>query len=150
MENRHSRINISAPNLANVCVDESRNGEISGRIYHCYDREPIYFSNVIELLGQLECFYDSISFPQASTKSRYFIEPAPREKKVMEKVVNQKDLLQYSGRIGTFVTHVQYRQNSDWQGRLVWMERDVAQSFASVLEFLKLINNALAGYEWHA
>lgn len=28
-----------SPNLISICVDEIRNGELSGRLYHCYSEE---------------------------------------------------------------------------------------------------------------
>ena len=47
------------------------------------------------------------------------------------------------GQKGTFLLNVKYRQNSSWQGFLQWVEEDEAWQFASVLEFIKILNNAL-------
>ena len=49
-QNKTLQINISMPNLINICVDEKEHGEIGGRIYHCYDKEPMLFHNVVEML----------------------------------------------------------------------------------------------------
>ena len=43
----------------------------------------------------------------------------------------------------TFVVHVMYRHHSTWQGDIFWVERQEKVFFRSVLEMLKLIDNAL-------
>lgn len=44
---------------------------------------------------------------------------------------------------GTFLVCVRYRQNSTWQGHVVWAEKNQQQPFRSALELLKLIDSAL-------
>lgn len=61
-----------SPNLISICVDEIRNGELSGRLYHCYSEEACLFSNVAHLIELAENLFDQIKFPQASTQMRTF------------------------------------------------------------------------------
>ena len=63
-----------SPNLISICVDEIRNGELSGRLYHCYSEEACPFSNVAHLIELAENLFDQIKFPQASTQMRTFTE----------------------------------------------------------------------------
>lgn len=44
---------------------------------------------------------------------------------------------------GTFVVHVHCRQNTTWQGEVVWADRNKKQSFRSVMELLNLMESAL-------
>ena len=44
---------------------------------------------------------------------------------------------------GTFIVHVDYVENSTWQGEVVWAEANKKQKFRSALELLKLIDSAL-------
>lgn len=139
------RLPISAPNLINICVDRSDNGELSGRIYHCCDCEPEEFSNVVQLLNRMEQFFDRVLFPQASTQPRSL---AASKKTVSlkhraEKVVEADAVIRHMGEKGSFLTCVKYRQNADWQGEVTWMEKKITWSFDSTLEFLKLLDNAL-------
>ena len=60
----------TAPNQVCVCVDEIKDGEISGKVYSRYSRTPWEFNSLIELLGQMESFYNKISFPQAAVQIR--------------------------------------------------------------------------------
>ena len=50
-----------SPNLISICVDEIRNGELSGRLYHCYSEEACPFSNVAHLIELAENLFDQNS-----------------------------------------------------------------------------------------
>lgn len=141
---RQCRVNLSAPNLVNICVDISGGGEMSGRLYHCYAKEPQRFSNVVQLLKLMEELFDGIAFPQASTMSRHFKEQVKGEERIYRKMREQKELFEYRGKEGTFITSVCYRQNSAWQGDVIWVEKERKEAFVSTLEFIKLISNWLA------
>lgn len=133
---------LSAPNLINLCIDQKRQGELSGRIYHCYDRKPQEFQNMIQMLKTMEQFYDSISFPQAAEESRYFIRPETccRSCSCPERRMTQQELIQHRGRLGTFVTCVKCRQHSTWQGEVIWLEKDSLQRFSSPMELIRLLD----------
>ncbi len=139
-------MNISSPNLINICIDQHQGGEISGRLYHCYDMQPVIFSNVIELLREAEKLFDEIAFPQASTKTRSFVEKSQlADTRIYrpERVVDQEKVVEHTGKIGTFITSVRFRQNSTWQGESYWIEKETVQQFANTLEFIKQIDIAL-------
>lgn len=57
--------------------------------------------------------------------------------------MKDNDLLAKHGDLGTFIIHVQHRQNSSWQGCITWMETNKTVSFRSVWEMIKLIAGAL-------
>ena len=81
----------AAPNLVNICVDEIAQEEMKGRLYHCYKKEATNFKNVVELLDEMEKLYDKLHFPEASTKSRSFLEEkAPQQRETIPKVVEPK------------------------------------------------------------
>lgn len=77
---------LAAPNLITVCVDESRASEISGRLYHCYSREPQSFENIVQLIRYMEEFYDSIRFPESSVVLREFRSEKQKIREKQEKV----------------------------------------------------------------
>ena len=58
-------------------------------------------------------------------------------------MVDGNELMEKRGGLATFVIHVRYRQNSTWQGDIFWAEKQEKVFFRSVLEMLKLIDNAL-------
>ena len=138
-----SNMSYSAPNILNLCIDDTRNGEGSGRIYHCYAKEPILFANEYQMIRQMERFFESISYPPASTKDRLFLERKDTALKEAVKVMDQSEITSKGGEKGTFIVHVQYRQNATWQGEVVWAEKKITKSFRSALELLKLMDSAL-------
>lgn len=144
--NQQYRRNISAPNLLNICVDSNHNGEVRGRVYHCYNLEPIVFFNVIELVREAEQFFDDIAFPQASTKTRSLIEKDNKtiiQVRRPEKVTTSEEVAQKRGELGTFLTNVRFRQNSTWQGEALWVEREKTIRFSNILDFIKELDEAL-------
>lgn len=56
-----------------------------------------------------------------------------------EKAVENEKVAAHSGKLETFLIHVQYRQNATWQGELFWKEKEKIRKFHSALEFLRLI-----------
>ena len=145
------RINVAAPNLTCVCIDHVCNGEYSGRIYHKYQNEEIPFRESSQLISILDDFFNQINYPQASTRYRTFQkkkkdepEHEHRRKEPVKPVRTAEDVLVNRGKKATFILHVQYRQNSTWQGQLIWLEAEEEEEFCSVLELLKLLDSALA------
>lgn len=148
------RINTAAPNLTCICIDLRAEGDYSGRIYHKYSREAIPFQKSGSMITILDQFFDQINYPQASTRYRSFKklkkgETAGPEKRLPmpEPVHTSQEILEQRGKEATFILHVQYRQNSTWQGNLVWIEEEMEEDFCSVLELLKLLDSALCRNE---
>lgn len=146
MQTRKFGVNFWTPNLINICVDRHKDGEIGGRFYHCYSAEPTIFSNVVELLREAEKLFDGISFPQASTKTRSFVEKEHAQERSMQRpepVVDQASVVGHNGKLGTFVTNVKFRQNSTWQGEFYWIEGESVLKFSNTLDFIKQIDVTL-------
>lgn len=137
------KIALHAPNLINICVDNNSNGTVSGRIYHCFTEEAWEFATMVQLLDKMECFFDSINFPQASTEKRNFRGTRSTQELGLKKVRTQQDIVVHRGKMATFYIHVQYRQNSSWQGQIEWAEKGVLKHFDSELDLIKLITGAL-------
>lgn len=144
MTSNQFRINISPPNLMNICVDSKSNGEICGRVYHCYAENAIPFTSVVELLNIADKLFDDIQYPQASTKTRTFEEKQEiRTSAALEKKVSQQELIQHRGEKGTFILHVKFRQKSTWQGELSWMEKEERFEFVDSFEAIKIIDQVV-------
>ena len=57
--------------------------------------------------------------------------------------MSDEELLSKHGDLGTFIIRVQHRQNSSWQGRITWSERNKTVYFRSIWEMIRLIADAL-------
>ena len=131
------------PNLISICVDEIQNGELSGRIYHCYSEKACPFSNAVRLVELAENLFDMLQFPQASTKMRTFSDGVRKQEKPIEKKLSVEDIQNERGKKGTILLYVQYRQRSTWQGEVKWVEGNRQWKFFSELELFKIIHQAL-------
>ena len=137
------QISWYAPNFINMCIDNINDEELSGRIYHCYSKEPWKFTNILQLIELADDFFDKLEFPQASTSARSFTSTQFSGVDRLDKVQSPEDFIENRGQKGTFFLNVRYRQNSSWQGSVTWVEEQREQHFRSALELLKLIDGAL-------
>jgi len=134
-----------SPNIICNCVNVFNNRGLQGELYHSYSREPCKYDDIIEMLQIMEELYDTLQFPMSSTESRsFFINKKKFTRKGMAKVMQDEMLLDKRGEKGTFIIQVQYRQNSTWQGKVVWVEENRTQHFRSALELIKLVDGALS------
>ena len=136
---------IGAPNGVILCINELRGHRLRGLLYHSYSLEPVPFENEEEMVFQMETLYNELRFPHPSTNERSFAEPRKTEPLLTERdrIMSDDKLLQKHGDIGTFIVRVQHRQNSSWQGRITWMEKDKTIQFRSIWERIKLIESAV-------
>ena len=136
---------IGAPNGVVLCVNGSNEGDLSGVFYHSYSTEAVPFSGIGQMVLRMEKLYDYLRFPYPGTNSRTFGEEKKLTRLTEErkKIMSDDALLSKHGDIGTFIVRVQHRQNSSWQGRITWMEKDKTVQFRSVWEMIKLIESAV-------
>ena len=134
-----------AQNIVCVCID-STHPLMESRLYHCYSKEPLYFSDISSLYLELEKLYDSLDYPQATVQSRSFSKEKQHEsnkRKDATKLMSEQEATNQKGKKATFVIHVLCRQHATWQGNVVWAEKGSSKNFRSALELLKLIDSAL-------
>ena len=133
----------SAPNLLGICVDRVEN-EYYFRMYHSLLPIPLESHELGSLILQADAFFAKTGCPQAATQHRSFAEEtAAVFSEERDFPMCEHDLSSFRGEKGTFVVHVQYRQNATWQGTVVWADKNKTQRFRSALELMKLIDSAL-------
>ena len=146
---------MSAATRMVVLVDERAPFSFSGRLYSDYFQRALPFSCPEELLSLSRALLDALSFPQTATSCRSFHSrrgtsaPHPIPKRSMESMKHESSLPSQqnetvlTGKKGTFVVQVLYRQNATWQGTVRWLDTNKTQPFRSVLELLSLMQEAL-------
>jgi len=122
-------------------------GMIKGVLKSRYLDAPFVFTDMIHMIYKMEEIFDTNGFPQAFLSPRSFEDGKRGVRKNGSDNGAQADML-LAGTEGcvkcTFELAVRFRQNATWQGQISWVEKDIKQNFRSVLEMLKLINEALA------
>lgn len=123
-----------------ICVDDYEKGVPVGRFYNpCLEAES--FESLSQLLIKLEMLLDELQMPQSYTATRTFSTMVEQ----MGSRLPQQDIRR--GIRGTFELQVIFRQHSSWQGVVIWRERQLEQSFRSVLELVMLMDSALRSAE---
>lgn len=154
-----SQIYIGTLNGIILCVDHCPGHTPKGRFYHLYSRKPIVFENEDQLLFEMEELFDSIHFPHPGNNVRSFADAkktahdgnsrAGRQLRLndrfkkREKVMDDQELLNKRGDLGSFIVRVQHRQNSSMQGKVTWVEKNKTVFFRSAWELIRLIDSAL-------
>ena len=139
-------IEKSLPNMVMVCVDGVENGDIYGRYFHRYKKEETFFPDSATLIIEMERFYDAIGYPQAATKTRKFMEREREKvpaKEHMTVIYDSQTLMQFRGKLATFLVGVTSRQNASWQGDVVWMEQQIRKHFCSDMELVVFVDDAV-------
>lgn len=139
-------IEKSLPNMVMVCVDGVENGDIYGRYFHRYKKEETFFPDSATLVIEMERFYDAIGYPQAATKTRKFMEREREKvpaKEYMTVIYDSQTLMQFRGKLATFLVGVTSRQNASWQGDVVWMEQKIRKHFCSDMELVVFVDDAV-------
>lgn len=141
----YSQKYIGSPCGLVICADHKEGESFSGRFYHFYSRTAEDFQSLEGLLLRMESFFDRINFPRLSNRRRSFAGNTPEEyiREERRKVMDEAELLKKHGDLGTFIVRVQHRQNSSWQGRITWCERNTTVNFRSVWEMVRLMEDAL-------
>ena len=139
-------IEKSLPNMVMVCVDGVENGDIYGRYFHRYKKEETFFPDSATLVIEMERFYDAIGYPQAATKTRKFMEREREKvpaKEHMTVIYDSQTLMQFRGKLATFLVGVTSRQNASWQGDVVWMEQKIRKHFCSDMKLVVFVDDAV-------
>ena len=125
-------------------------GLMRGELRSQYLEEPYLFSDPIRMIEKMEKIFDSKGFPQAFMKPRSFGDATrpsrkkrPTVKKSMEELIEIKTTEGLDVSKCTFEIAVRFRQNATWQGQITWAEKNLKQNFRSVLEMLRLMDEAL-------
>lgn len=129
-----------------LCIDRVHMRNFEGELWHQYAEPSVCFKDIVDLLKKMENLYDSWNFPQETTKKRLFRNKEGIAKKNGAGKAQEREMSRLEGKKGnegTFMVHVMYRQNSTWQGEIVWVEQKKKQKFRSALELIRLIDSAV-------
>ena len=124
-------------------------GTMRGKLYSQYLETPYIFCSLVRMIAKMEEIFDEKRFPEKFMSHRSF-GIAKNSKKADTKgrdIINDQEKPAINEESGgskcTFEISVRFRQNATWQGQILWAERNLTQNFRSVLEMLKLMDEAI-------
>ena len=124
-----------------LCVDSYENGVLCGRFYHASLDDACPFRSLTQFLVKVEQMLDEANYPQSYTAKRSFLALPELKTGVSSGELDR------TGKLGTFVIRLMFRQHTSWQGSVTWEEGKGEESFRSVLELILLLDSALGGCE---
>jgi hypothetical protein len=115
----------------------------SGLLYNEFYGFVIQFQGIRQLLGRLDDFFDYVGFPQATHEVRSFDGNTERKKRKPPLGIRNVTPEEMENKKAILILHVQFRQNSTWQGTIQWITENKTKRFRSELEMIKLIGDIL-------
>ena len=127
-----------------------KNDCLRGVLHNLYLEAPYEFSCLVQMILKMEGIFDMKGFPEASMTPRVFVSPNNNGEKpkaggnsLLDNTIDSKTPAEPGVAKYTFEIDVKFRRNATWQGQIIWVEKNLKQNFRSVLEMLKLIDEAL-------
>lgn len=121
-----------------------------GTVQNIYYTEPKHFSNLTQLLLDIEESQNCLKYPQRGMDPRSFATESSSEIPPKDYDFGKIDPLKLpradippEGTLATFKLDLLFRQNASWQGSLTWMNKGQEAQFRSVLELIHLIDGVL-------
>lgn len=147
---------LFARNLICVCIDDDKDADYQGLIYHQYADEPISFNGIASMILEMENLFDEWDFPQRGLAERKFDKKKESHKRPVSETGDDRlkieiisdthgvrNVQNKKGKLGTFVIQVVYRQDASWQGHVIYQEDNEKLDFNSALELIKIIDRAV-------
>ncbi len=148
---------LFAKNLICICIEDNRDADYQGLLYHQYSDDPIEFDGTADMMMKMEALFDEWDFPQRGLAARKF-DRKNRDELKRKKINPDDDRLPIeiiadkcgvrnvqnkSGKLGTYVVQVVYRQDASWQGHVIIKASDEKYDFNSALELVRLIDSSV-------
>ena len=147
---------LFARNLICVCIDDDKDADYQGLIYHQYADEPISFNGIASMILEMENLFDEWDFPQRGLAERKFDKKKENHKRPVSETGDDRlkieiisdthgvrNVQNKKGKLATFVIQVVYRQDASWQGHVIYQEDNEKLDFNSALELIKIIDRAV-------
>lgn len=143
LEEKRRIVQSSAISKLFIAIDEVDGSRVSGKISSAFDNCAMSFDNLWEMVTWADKLFDQHDFPQVSHSYRSFFAEEELAAAVSQRPFCDLNVNMQTGKLATFIVHVQFRQNCTWQGAVQWIERKSAQRFRSVWELLRMMDEAL-------
>ena len=156
--NGNGQIYLGTPAGVVLCVDalgiDAANAEkgsilndIDAKLWHGYSKDPVKVNVPEHMLREMESLFELINYPRATTTPRSFSSDGGSFSQgtpaSVTRCLGDTELLEKRGKLATFIIRVQQRQNSNWQGRITWVEKGRTLRFITIMEMVRLIETAL-------
>lgn len=143
LQERRRLIQPSTISKLFITIDSYDGCNAQGKVCSAFDNRTVRFLNLWELARWTDKLFNEYDFPQASHEYRSFFDEKQAQAIKDKEFSCEIGTEMQSGKLATFIVHVQFRQNTTWQGAVQWIEQKSTQRFRSAFELLRMVDEAL-------
>ena len=132
-------------------ITQNETGVICGQLDCEFFEEPFIFNSIVRMIGMMETTFDAKGFPEQHLLPRTYSKAKRRIRKHeldLQALVKEKSAVKTQtepdGSTCSFEIWVRFRNNAEWQGHIMWIEKELTKEFSSVVELTRLIDMALS------
>jgi len=132
-------------------ITQNETGVIHGKLDCEYFEEPFIFTSIVRMIEMMETTFDTKGFPEQHLLPRTYSKAKQRIRKHeldLQALIKEKSVVETQpkpdGSTCSFEIWVRFRYNAEWQGHIIWTEKDITKEFSSVVELTRLIDMALS------
>jgi len=148
--NDHKHVTAMSVKMSAVAT-LNNDGCITGELDCKYFEEPFSFNSVMGMIEIMETTFDTKGFPEKHLLPRTFGKAKKRLRKheldlnthLKDNIIG-KETGDSDSKTGNFEITVKFRHNAEWQGNIHWMEKNVTKQFSSIIELIRLMDEALS------
>jgi len=143
--------------IMDVVITQNSDGTINGNLFSRYFDEPFAFTRLMSMIEMMETTFDTKGFPEKHLLPRTFgkskkrlrkheldLPAVAKERSAVLDGANDPNQNAFPAKTCTFDISVRFRHNAEWQGSIHWKEKDETSRFSSIVELVRIINEALA------
>lgn len=123
-----------------IAVDGTMGYDYQGRVEHVLSSEAWSYSGILEVLDVIREVLKNYTGLQPTHRDR---EWRVKQGASAERVFTVSESKVENGKEATFLLHIQYHQNTTWQGTIEWLENKKRVPFRSTLELIQLIEQVV-------
>lgn len=125
-----------------VYIKKDDNGDLFGSVFNDTYGFATEFNGIGQMIGTLDDLFSYVNFPMATHEERNFQKKKEKKQDLPEELYSAT-AEDFKEEVPLFHLHVQFRQNSTWQGTLEWIPMKKTKRFRSELELVRLMMKAL-------
>lgn len=132
-------------NMFRLCIDNNKKN-IGGRAFSPLTEQTISFSDVTELLLEMDKLFDRVGYPQAFQEKRSFAEESENSNVYRgkpEAMQKNRLILEKTGKVDTYDILVVSRRNTTWQGEVYDMNKNKVGSFIGDVDLLGILTELM-------
>lgn len=122
-----------------IAIDGTIGYDYQGIVEHALSENAWSFHGVLELLEIVRDTLDRGTPLQGTHRDRAW----KKKDATPERVFSVSEQRPEKGKEATFLLHIQYHQNTTWQGSIEWLEQKRRMPFRSTLELIHLIEQVV-------